>query len=431
MTASDRSAPLWEPYTPEAVKQCLPAAQAAIARCLELSTISSLADGICRTYLSDEHRRANTRVGDWLTDAGLKPRIDAVGNLCARWPADAEDAPVLLLGSHLDTIPNAGPYDGVLGVMLGLAAVETFRARGERLPFHVDLYGFAEEEGVRFGTTLITSLAVAGRFDPDWWQLTDSDGVSLATAFRTFGLDPAAVAEASRAEDKLLGFYEVHIEQGPVLEAESLPLGTVSGIAGNRRLRARVIGQAGHAGTTPMALRRDAGVAAAWGIQTLEALALEQGIMATVGQLELLPGGVNVIPGEASFSVDVRDLDDGRRDRVLETFVTRMSDHCAARGLRFEIDEFHSAVAVPCSVRLQQATDAALAALGHPPKTLPSGAGHDAMAFAGVCDSGMLFLRCTGGISHHPDEHVTATDVAWSLAALIETLRQLARSLAD
>lgn len=415
-----------ETFAAPAVIAALPAAEQCLLRCAALAELSALEQGICRVYLSPEHKQANAQTAVWLREAGCEVWEDAVGNICGRYAAATAAAPTLILGSHLDTIPDAGAYDGVLGVLLAIAVVAALNERQQRLPFHVEIIGFAEEEGVRFGATLITSRAVAGQWDDAWWQLTDAAGVSLSEAFSAFGLDPSRVADAARAPAGLLGFYEVHIEQGPVLEAQGLPLGTVTGIAGNRRLRARIEGQAGHAGTTPMPLRRDAGVAAALAVAELEALARRSGIMATVGQMTFAPGGVNVIPGSADFTVDIRAQDDASRDAALAEFRATLDALCGERSLTFTLDEFHSAPAMHCAPWLMQASDRALAALGHPPQRLPSGAGHDAMALAELCDSGMLFLRCTNGISHHPDEAVTLGDVAWAFAALEQTLVEIA-----
>ena len=421
-----------------AIAGALPRARAVLARCDTLAALSARPDAICRVYLSAEHRAANELVGTWMGEAGMDVWQDAAGSICGRYPAATEalarDAaadpwPVLVIGSHLDTVPDAGRYDGTLGVLLGISAIESLSRRGVRLPFHVDVVGFGEEEGVRFATTLISSRAFAGTFEPAWLDLRDGEGVTLAEALVRFGLDPGALPRASRAGQDLMGYLEVHIEQGPVLEQRGLPLGVVSAIAGTRRLRLRVTGQAGHAGTTPMDLRRDALAGAALGITALERVAHDHGVVATVGRIACTPGAVNVIPGSAEFSVDIRCGDDARRDAALEAFLQGFRATCETRELELDVAETHAAGAVQCSLWLRQALAETVAALGSEPVELESGAGHDAMAVAAVCDVGMLFLRCAGGISHHPAEAVSAEDVAWALLALERTIERIADSV--
>ena len=383
-------------------------------------------DGICRVYLSREHQRANERVAEWMRAVGMDTWVDAAGSVCGRYAGEQENAKTLVIGSHLDTIPDAGRYDGILGVLLGIEVVGALHAASRRLPFAIEVIGFAEEEGVRFGATLMASRAFAGTWDSDWWALADADGIDLRSAFAEFGLSAEQITQARRDAGSLLGYLEVHIEQGPVLESLDAPLGVVTAIAGARRAQISITGLAGHAGTTPMNLRRDALVAAAQGIALLEALAVEYGVVATVGQIECEPGGVNVIPGFVTFSIDVRAADDGLRDRVVAMFETQLQSLCEARSLALQVTPLHAAAAVACAPQLQQAFAAAVTQLGLSPHELPSGAGHDAMAVADVCPVGMLFLRCTDGISHNPAEAVTREDVAWSFAALERTVVNLA-----
>jgi len=389
-----------------------------LQRCDELAAISATEGAICRTYLTDEHRRCNAKVMQWMAGAGMDTYTDAAGNCWGHYAGDGNAEQSLLLGSHLDTVPDAGRYDGILGVLAAIEVVERFHARGRRLPFHIDVVGFADEEGARFGATLLGSRAVAGQWDPAWFELRDADGISMAEAFTDFGLDPAHIARASRAGDKLLGYWELHIEQGPVLEQRDLPLGLVSAIAGARRLQFTLRGRAGHAGTVPMAMRRDALVAAAGAVQIIDAQARHFDVVATVGKIEAHPGSVNVIPGRCQFTLDIRSGDDGLRDRALETILREIGDHCDRAQVAMEHREIHSAAAVPCAPRLQDAGRRALQRCGLEPFTLPSGAGHDAMAMAAVADIGMLFLRCKEGISHHPDESVALEDVALGLDVL-------------
>jgi hydantoinase/carbamoylase family amidase len=399
-----------------------------MARCDVLAAITSAAPAIRRTFLTPEHRAANDQVAAWMRAAGMQVRVDAIGTVIGRHASDVAQAPVLLIGSHLDTVPDAGRYDGPLGVLLGIAAVECLRASGVRLPFHVDVIGFGDEEGVRFGATLLSSRALAGTWDDAWLALQDADGVTLAQALRTFGLDPDAVASAAIPTEALLGYLEVHIEQGPVLEALALPVGIVTAIAGTRRLLVDVRGQAGHAGTVPMDMRRDALVGAALGVALLESTAIARGVTATSGRITCLPGGVNVIPGDVTFSVDIRSGDDARRDAALDAFRAGFADLCEARGLQHAVREIHHADAAPCTPWLQDVFAGAVQALGLDVQRLESGAGHDAMAMARACDIAMLFVRCKGGISHHPDESVTAADVAVALGVLLGALGELGRA---
>ena len=405
-----------------------PVAAGVLSRCDVLAGITSAAPAIRRTFLTPEHRAANEQVASWMRAAGMQVRVDAIGTVIGRHASDVAGAPALLVGSHLDTVPDAGRYDGPLGVLLGIAAVECLRAAGVRLPFHLDVVGFGDEEGVRFGATLLSSRALAGRWDDAWLALKDADGITLAQAVRGFGLDPDAVASATMSGERLLGYLEVHIEQGPVLEALDLPVGIVTAIAGTRRLLVDVHGQAGHAGTVPMHMRRDALVGAALGVALLERTALACGVTATTGRIHCLPGGVNVIPGEVTFSVDIRSGDDARRDAALETFRAGFAALCAERGLQHEVREIHHADAAPCTPWLQDVLAGAVQELGLDVRRLESGAGHDAMAMAAACDIAMLFVRCKGGISHHPDESVTAADVAVALGVLLATLLRLARA---
>ena len=403
------------------------AAEQVLEQCAVLATMSSMTNGICRVYLSEEHRRANTQVSQWMQEAGMTTHIDAVGNVRGRYAASFEDAPVLLIGSHLDSIPDAGAYDGILGVLLGISAVAELNAKAQRLPFAVEIIGFGEEEGVRFGTTLMTSRALAGTWDASWWSLVDDTGVSLKEAFSAFDLDPEAVPGAAMTAADVLGYVEVHIEQGPVLEAEDLPLGVVTAIAGAKRLRIRIEGAAGHAGTTPMELRRDALVAAARAVARAETIAQRFGVVATVGQLGCEPGGVNVIPGAAEFSLDIRSGDDAQRDAALEVFIADTQTDCKQRGLEIEIEHTHAAAAAPCAAHLQDVLESALIDLELEPKKLPSGAGHDAMAIAELCDVAMLFVRSPGGISHNPAESVIMEDVALAHQTLVAFLHKLAQ----
>lgn len=398
-----------------------------MARCDTLARCSELSDGILRQYLSQEHLQANALVAQWCQAAGLLTWQDAVGNQWARLPALDPQAPRLIIGSHLDTVPYAGAYDGILGVLLGVALLEYFKD-APSLPFHLDVVGFADEEGTRFGVTLIGSKALAGAFNPAWLQLTDRNGRTMAEAMTDFGLDPALIASAAIPSASVLGYWEAHIEQGPVLEAEHRPLGVVTGIAGAKRAKIKVHGQAGHAGTTPMSMRRDALAGAADLIQFIERIGREghSDDVATVGDLTVSPGAANVIAGHCELQLDVRSLIDTRRDAMIERIETYAQQLAEQRQLIICVDWYHQAPAVLCDSGIQQTLTLALEAIGQPSMRLPSGAGHDAMAIAAIAPVGMLFIRSPGGISHHPDETVLPTDVTLALEALIEAVHRQA-----
>jgi allantoate deiminase len=360
----------------------------------------------------------------WMRDAGMTARRDAIGNVIGRWePAGGAPAGTLLMGSHLDTVRDAGRYDGMLGVLVALACVE----RLEDAPFAIEVLGFADEEGVRYGTAYLGSSVVAGAFDPVALQRRDTDGVAMADAIATFGGDVAGLAAARRDPFDLLGYVEVHIEQGPVLEAEDLPVGVVTGIAGQTRAEVVFTGVAGHAGTVPMSLRRDALAAAAEWIGAVEARGRAvEGLVATVGAMAVDPGASNVIPARAAMSLDVRHLDDAVREAAVADLRARAEAVAAARGLEVAWTDVQATAAVACSEPLTGALEAAVADAGVRVARLPSGAGHDAAVMARICDVAMLFVRCAGGISHNPAEAVTTEDVA----VAIDVARRLVDALA-
>lgn len=400
----------------------------ALARCAVLDQYSATTAGLERVHLSPEHASANAAAQRWMRRAGLTTWQDAAGNVCGRREGREPALPALLLGSHLDTVPDAGSFDGMLGVVMAIAVAERLGRRvdaGElaALPFALEVIGFSDEEGTRFGTALLGSSAVAGAWDDAWWDLRDRSGTSLHDAFIGFGLDPREVGSAARRPAELVGYLEAHIEQGPFLEAADRSLGYVTTIAGARRFRLSILGEARHAGGTPYPRRRDALVGAALAITAIERIALEaQGssdAIATVGRIEVAPGAVNVIAGRADLSLDLRAAHDADRDAVWEQVAAEITAICAERGLRFEAQETHRAPAAPCAPWLQDAVVAGVRATGdEAPMGLWSRAGHDAMAMARVTDIGMLFVRCHDGISHHPDEDVREVDVARGLDAL-------------
>ena len=390
-----------------------------LARCAELDRFTSMPGALERVYLSPEHRAANDLVAQWMEKAGLHAWQDAAGNQCGRREGFTAGLPALLLGSHLDTVPDAGSYDGMLGVVMAIAVVERLGGRVDGLPLALEVIGFSDEEGTRFDKALLGSQAVAGTWDDAWWALRDADGVRLDEAYRAFGLDPGRVGEAARRPDELVAYLEAHIEQGPELEAADRSLGYVTTIAGARRFRLSIIGEARHAGGTPYPRRRDALVGAAEAVSTVERLARASACIATVGRIEVQPGAVNVIPGRADLTLDLRAASDEERDAMWRSMRAEIEASCAARGLTLEVVETHRAPAAPCAPWLQEAVASGIRATGDVDPTAQwSRAGHDAMAMAATTEIGMLFVRCFDGISHHPGEDVREVDVARGLDAL-------------
>lgn len=393
-------------------------AAAIMTRCDELAAVSSTPGAIERVYLSPEHTRVNTMTARWMEEAGMRAWQDAAGNQWGRYEGVTPELPALLLGSHLDTVPDAGRYDGILGVMLAIAVVSRLHVAGRRLPFAIEVVAFGDEEGTRFGTALLGSCAVAGSWDERWWELADAAGTTLAEAFHEFGLDPSRISTAARDADDVLAYLEAHIEQGPYLEEADRALGVVSSIAGARRFALTLTGKAGHAGGVPLDRRRDALAGAAEAVLAVERIAREQGVIATVGRLEVFPGAVNVIPGRVEFSLDLRAETDEVRDRAWVEIERAMSESARRRLLALTVEQTHSAPAVVAAGYLQEVVRAGIRATGDvEPMVLFSKAGHDAMAIAELTDYAMLFLRCEGGVSHHPEENVKESDVASALAA--------------
>lgn len=407
-----------------------------LLRCSELDRITAHPQHLERAHLTPEHRRANALAAAWMEQAGLRVWQDAAGNICGRREGRAPGLPALLLGSHLDTVPDAGSFDGMLGVVMAIAVAERLGDRIADLPFAVEVIGFSDEEGTRFGKALLGSQAVAGTWDPDWWDLRDRDGTTLHQAYLDFGLDPRQVGEAARRPEDLVGYLEAHIEQGPYLEEADESLGYVTTIAGARRFRISVLGEARHAGGTPYDRRRDALLGASEAIIAVERIAKEDGTIATVGRIQVHPGGVNVIPGRADLSLDLRAATDVERDASWARILSTLEQICAARRLKPDVFETHTAPAAPCAPWLQRAVIAGIEAVREPGDRRPamglwSRAGHDAMAMAAVTDIGMLFVRCHDGISHHPDEDVRAIDVARGLDALERAVLEVAAARED
>jgi allantoate deiminase len=391
-----------------------------------LALISEEPDRLTRTFCSPAMRKANDLVASWMKEAGMTVLEDAVGNLVGRYPGHDERAKTFILGSHLDTVRNAGKFDGPLGVVAAIACVEQLREQKIRLPFAIEVISFADEEGVRFQTTYLGSRVLAGTFDQQNLKRLDSKGVSMAEAIREFGGNPEKLKEARRDPQQLLGYAEIHIEQGPVLEKKYQPVGVVSAIAGQTRIKVRFLGQAGHAGTTPMSLRKDALVAAAQFIVSVEmSTRLYDGLVATVGQIEARPGASNVIPGEVILTVDVRHQMDSSRSAACARLQESAVHSGETRGVSVEWEVVHEAQSVPCSRELSALL--AKAARKHLVEVteLISGAGHDAAAMGDITPAAMLFVRCKGGVSHHPDESATLEDVGVAIAVMDDFLRLL------
>lgn len=391
-----------------------------LAQLDELGRISESPDFLQRTFLTPEHRTAHLRVADWMREAGMEVEHDSAGNVVGRYAGTDPTAPALMTGSHLDTVRNAGKYDGMLGVIAPLACIADLHKRGKRLPFTIELVGFANEEGTRFGASMAGSRAVAGTFDGAMLTQTDRQGISMGEAYQAYGLDPAKVGSCARRPGSIAAFIELHIEQGPVLEHEGLALGVVTAISGARRLRAEITGLAGHAGTVPMGQRQDALLAAAEAVQYIEKRCTgTPTLVGTVGVLETLPGAMNVIPGKAIFSIDIRAAEDAVRDAAIADVLKEIRAICARRKLEARITELYSSTSTPCHPALMEAAEAAIKAQGLPTMRLPSGAGHDAATLAPLCPIGMIFMRCTKGISHNPLEAVLPGDVEVATAALL------------
>ncbi len=393
--------------------QAIASAQRTLARADVLAALTEEPGRITRAYGTPSLVRAVAAVSEWMHGAGMTVRTDAVGNAIGRWEPAGESAGTLVLGSHVDSVRNAGRYDGPLGVLVAIAAVEALRERGVELPFSIEVVAFVDEEGLRYVTSYLGSRVYTGLFDVAELDELDSDGVSLRDAVREQGGDPDAIAGAARARDDLLGYVEVHIEQGPVLQAEGLPLGVVTSIAGQSRGLVRFVGRAGHAGTVPMHLRQDALCGASELVLAIERLAQERdGLIGTVGQIWARPSAGNVIPGDATISFDVRHQDDAQRRQAVADLRSLAEQICERRKLALDWQTLQEHPAVPCAERLAGGLGAAIEQTGGTLHAMSSGAGHDAVSMAELTDVAMLFVRCKDGISHHPDESVQEDDVA-------------------
>ena len=391
-----------------------------------MAEISEARDYLARRSYTPEHRRINDLVSGWMSEAGMAVHEDAAGNLIGRYEGTDPEAPAIVLGSHLDSVIMAGKYDGPLGVLSAIDCVRSLVQRGVRLRNPVEVACFADEEGVRFHSTYLGSRALAGTFNKELFERPDRDGITLAEAMREFGLDPERIEDAERSPEELLCYLEVHIEQGPVLENEGLPLSAVTAISGADRMTVTLTGSAGHAGTVPMSARRDAlSAAAACALAVEEIAGTYADTVGTVGQMSVLPGATNVIPGEATFSVDLRAARDDIRHLAIAALKTRFDRIAAERDVELSVNTAHSSDGVTCAPWLVETIEAAMTDLGHQTRRLPSGAGHDAAAMAAITDVAMIFVRCKGGISHHPDESITREDAIAGAELLLRTVERI------
>ncbi|WP_279213420.1 2-oxo-4-hydroxy-4-carboxy-5-ureidoimidazoline decarboxylase [Delftia acidovorans] len=382
------------------------------------------------TYLTDAHRACAQRISHWMRDCGFdEVEIDAVGNVVGRYKAATDDARTLLTGSHYDTVRNGGKYDGRLGIFVPMACVRELHRQGKRLPFHIEVVGFAEEEGQRYKATFLGSGALIGDFKQEWLEQKDADGITLREAMQHAGLCIDDIPKLQRDPARYLGFIEVHIEQGPVLNELDIPLGIVTSINGSARYICEMIGMASHAGTTPMDRRRDAACGVAELALYIEKRAARDGTsVATMGQLNVPSGSVNVVPGRCQFSLDLRAPTNEQRDAMVADILAEIEAIAQRRGLRYSTELAMKAAAAPSAPEWQQRWEAAVDALGVPLYRMPSGAGHDAMKLHEIMPQAMLFVRgLNAGISHNPLESSTADDMQLSVDAFSHVLNQLAQ----
>ena len=381
--------------------------------------------GLTCAYMTDAHRKTAAQLATWMRAAGMQVEIDAVGNVVGRYLSDNPHAKTLLTGSHYDTVRNGGKYDGREGILLPIAIVKHLHERGEKLPFHFEIIAFSEEEGVRFKSTFLGSNAIIGQFDLALLDQTDADGVTLREALTAAGHDVSQIPAIARKPADVLGFVEVHIEQGPVLLGRDLPVGIVTSIAGSVRYQIALTGVASHSGTTPMTMRRDAAAAAAEIILLVERrCSLAPTLVGTVGQLQVPHGSVNVIPGSCKLSLDIRAADDATRDAAAAEVLQAIDAICARRNIDVALEKIGISAAAPCAPSLMRALAQATERAGIPAFALPSGAGHDAMILAQITDVAMLFIRCgNGGISHNPLETMTADDAEIAAQIFLDFLR--------
>lgn len=407
-----------QPVTQNAASRIMP-------RIEELAAFSESPDCLTRRFATPEHRQANDLVAHWMRNIGMRVWEDAIGNVIGRYESGdvSENTPAIVLGSHLDTVINAGRFDGMLGILSALACVESLKENNIQIPYAIEIIGFADEEGVRYQSTYLGSRALTGDLDATVLSRTDDLGITMTDALKQFGTDARDIVKAARKSTDFIAYLELHIEQGPVLEAHNAPVGVVSSISGASRLMVHLTGYAGHAGTVPMGLRRDALVAAAQCICMVEEFcSTTDGLVGTVGRIVAKPGAGNVIAGDVRFSIDLRAASDDVRTERVKAVVDEMTRICGERNIDIDVDYVHEASSVACNPEVMKHMQTAVTACGAELITLPSGAGHDAAAMADMTPVGMLFVRCEGGVSHHPDENVTEHDAIAGAQVLMQTV---------
>jgi len=404
------------------------AAARIMARCDALAEISETSGALTRVHLSPEHLRANALVGKWMTAAGMKVWQDSIGNICGRYEGQQLDAKALLLGSHLDTVRNAGRYDGILGVLTAIETVQYLHDRGERLPLAIEVVGFCDEEGTRFGISLLGSHALAGSWPEGWVDCQDQNGITVAEAMKNCGLRAERIWQSARDVEDFVGYLELHIEQGPCLEQEGLALGVVTSIIGSYRLSCHFTGEAGHAGTVPMNHRKDALVAASEWMVYIDQRTRQAGsqFVATVGDIQCHPGAINVIPGEVALTLDIRGPQDDELAELLADLLAKGECIARQRGMQFHAEEYYRSFATRFDSKLQAALTRAVVQVQGRSISLPSGAGHDAITMGERWPTAMLFVRCERGVSHNPAESVTNDDVALALQAWVQVVNDIA-----
>lgn len=401
-------------------------AETIMDRCEIVAGISETHEGINRFYLTTQHKVCNRQIAQWMGEAGMEVWQDAVGNQWGRYRSDEPDAKRLVLGSHLDSVRNAGRYDGVLGTISAISVVQYFHDKGRKLPFHLDVVAFGDQEGIRFDTHLLTSHMVAGNFKPEMLKREDAQGVSLEKAFQKFGLDAGLINDAVVSGDDLVGYLELHVEQGPILDNRDVPVGVLTAIAGVKQFEVTIHGSSGHAGNFPMAMRKDALVAAAEMITVVASVAKRQGAVASVGELDVSPGELNVIPDTVRFTVDIRSDNRTRRDRTTSEILSHISTICQSGDLAFETKVLRDVEPVESADWWQELLSTVISSKGQDVVEIFSGAGHDARAMSYLTDMGMLLIRCKDGVSHCPHESVEIDDVDFALRCTISSVKRIA-----
>jgi allantoate deiminase len=400
-------------------------------RLMQLSEIGKQeSGGVTRLSFTDEERAAKDLVSSFMQEAGLHVYEDAVGNLIGRKEGRNPEAPVVLVGSHVDSVYNGGNFDGPLGVLAGVEVLQTMNEQGVVTEHPIEVIAFTDEEGARFSYGMIGSRGIAGVLKREELEHKDKQGVSIAEAMRRAGLDPERIGEAARPKGSVKAYVELHIEQGKVLESRDLSVGVVTGLAGPLWLQFFLEGEAGHAGATPMGLRRDPLAAAAEIMLAIERVAAKTGTsVGTVGQIRAFPGGINIIPGRVEFSLDLRDVSQSVLDEVERQILAEAERICTERGVRLQLELLQRIPPVPCSPEIQEAAKQACVQLGFEPFTLPSGAGHDGMQLVDLCPIGMIFIRSRDGISHNPAEFSSREDCANGANVLYHTVLRLAQQV--